>query len=270
VAGVLVLLGAIGGIAAWRLTSPAPTTAAIPPAAKRPSLAVLPIVNATGDPARDAAAAQLDNEMRSGLVRLSGVITSAASAVEPYRSRSVSLSQAARELDVRYVLDAGLRTVEGRPRVVATLVDTLTGNTVWTARLDHPVTNVAAIQNDLLQRIIAGVPITLTAEEQAARATEIPAAMQPARAKTLDTAVESPASRRPRADGDARPSVQRGASAAKPGVARRDDAPRAEPAPSRAEPAPSRPEPAPSRAEPAPATAPAPAPIPQRVIPPQS
>jgi adenylate cyclase len=194
VAGVLVALGAIGGIATWRLTSPAPTTAAIPSAGK-PSLAVLPIVNATGDTARDAITAQLDAEVRASLSRLSGLTTSPASAVLPYRSRSVSVSQAARELAVRYILDGSVRIVDGRPRVVATLVDTTTGNALWTERFDRPLTTVAAMQGDLLQRITAALPITLSAEEQAARATKNPAttpiATKPAPAKQGDTTVGS-------------------------------------------------------------------------------
>jgi adenylate cyclase len=202
VAGVLVALGAIGGIAAWRLTSPAPTTAAIP-AAGTLSLAVLPIVNATGDTGRDAITAQLDAEVRAGLSRLSGLVTSPASAVLPYRSRAVSVSQAARELHVRYVFDGSVRIVDGRPRVVATLVDTTTGNTLWTERFDRPLTTVAAMQDDLLKRIVAALPITPGAKEPAPRATK------PASAKPLDTAVDSSMTpRAPRGDAVQRQRVE--------------------------------------------------------------
>jgi adenylate cyclase len=225
VAGLVIAVVAVGGVAAWRLAGPAATTAATPPAIRKPSLAVLPIVNTSGDATRDAVTAQLDEAVRTGLSRLSGVTTSSASAVQPYRSRSVSVSQAARELDVRYVLDGSVRVADGRPRLVASLIDTSTGNTVWTERFDQTPTNVAAVQNDLVQRIIAALPITLTAEEQAARhtkktpATAAPGVKQRAPAKTLDTAV------------DAQPSSPRAAPApaATPAVAR--DTQRVEPAP---------------------------------------
>lgn len=236
VAGLVIAMVAIGGVAAWRFSGPAPTTAATPSADRKPSLAVLPIVNTSGDATRNAVTAQLDEAIRTGLSRLSGVTTSSVGAVQPYRTRSVSVSQAARELDVRYVLDTSVRVIDGRPRVVASLVDTSTGNTAWTERFDQTPTNVAAIQNDLVQRIIAALPITLTAEEQAARnaktpATAAPVAKQQAPAKTLDTAVEPRATRPPRTDADARPSSPRAASApaAKPAGAR--DTQRVESAP---------------------------------------
>jgi TolB-like protein len=190
VAGVLVALG-IGGTTTWRLPGPAGTTAAVPSVVGLPSLAVLPIVNVTGDPHHDGVAAQLDAEVRASLSRLSGLSTSMVSA------------------DVRYVLDGSVRLVDRRPRVVATLVDTLRGDVVGTGHFDRALTNVAAAQRDLVQWIIAALPITLTADEQAARASRnpapAPAVTQPAPDTPLRTTVNRPATRPPRANIEARP-----------------------------------------------------------------
>ena len=192
VAGVLVALG-IGGTTTWRLAGPAGTTAAVPSVVGLPSLAVLPIVNVTGDPHHDAVAAHLDAEVRASLSRLSGLAT-----------RTVSA-------DVRYVLDGSVRLVDRRPRVVATLVDTLRGDVVGTGHFDRALTNVAAAQRDLVQWIIAALPITLTADEQAARASRnpapTPAVTQPAPATPLRTTVDRPATRPPRANIEARPAA---------------------------------------------------------------
>jgi TolB-like protein len=232
VAGVLVALG-IGGTTTWRLAGPAGTTAAVPSVVGLPSLAVLPIVNVTGDPQHDGVAAQLDAEVRASLSRLSGLATSTVSA------------------DVRYVLDGSVRLVDRRPRVVATLVDTLTGDVVGTGHFDRPLTNVAAAQRDLVQWIIAALPITLTADEQAARASRnpapTPAVTQPAPATPLRTTVNRPATRPPRANIEARPAVSsaesstespresppaspRDSEATNSGVEPRDDTQRVEPA----------------------------------------
>jgi adenylate cyclase len=181
VAGALVALGAIGGVAVWRLTQPSPITAAIPSAVvQKPSLAVLPIANTTGDSARDAVAAQIDVEVRDSLAAFSGLVTSALTSVLPYRGRPVSVSQAARELNVRYILDGHLTIVDGRARIVASLIDTATGTTLWTDRFD--ATNVAVTEPDLLLRTIGALPIALTADEQRklrARKGPIPPAPRP-------------------------------------------------------------------------------------------
>jgi TolB-like protein len=232
VAGVLVALGAIGGLATWRLNSPAATTTTVPQAVRRPSLAVLPIVNVTGDPRRDGVAAQLDAKVRASLSRLSGLTTSTASA------------------DVRYVLDGSVRRADGRLRVVATLVDTMTGNAVGNEHFDRPLTNVAAVQHDLVQWIIAAVPITLTEEERAARAiwnpAPAPTVTQPAPARPPRTTVNRSATRPPRANIEATPAANtrqsptegprespaaspRDSEAVKPAAGPRDDAQRAAP-----------------------------------------
>ena len=246
VAAVLVTLGAVGGIAASRLATPTATTAAVPPVLPKPSLAVLPFLNATGHTGRDEFAAQLEAAVRAELSRLSGVTMPPATAVQAYRSPAVSAAQAGRELDVRFVLDGRIETVDGRPRLLASLIDVTTGQALWSERFERPLTSVAAIQHDLLQQLIATMPIALTAEEHTARA--IPRADIPAKpasatvapAKARETATVAPAERRPRTDGAARSADARPATSARPGTGRGDDtarvttAPAARPEPSRA------------------------------------
>ena len=257
VAGALVAIGAIGGVAVWRLTQPAATTAATPTAVlQKPALAVLPIVNATGDTAREALTAQVDAEVRNGLASLSGLATSPLTAVLPYRTRSVSVSQAARELNVRYILDGNLKMIDGRARIVASLIDTATGTTLWTERFD--ASNAAAAERELLLRTIGALPITLTADDQsklAARKVPVPAATPPAAARPAGPTVpkaETPAAKPPMpAPLVEQPKPAPGAEPSRPGSARRENGVRvAPPSPAREhtpapalQPAPQRPAP---------------------------
>ena len=261
VGGALVALGAIGGVAVWRLTQPAAITAAPPTAVlEKPSLAVLPIVNATGDSAREALTAQVDADVRNGLASLSGLATSPLTSVLPYRTRSVSVSQAARELNVRYILDGTMKTIEGRARIQASLIDTATGTTLWTERFD--ASNAAAAERDLLLRTIGALPITLTADDQsklAARKVAVPAATPPAAARPAGPTVPkaaTPAVKPPMpAPLVEQPKAGPGAEPARPGSARRENGSRVAP-------------PSPARDQ-MPAPAPLPAPAPQRPAPPR-
>jgi TolB-like protein len=256
VAGALVAIGAIGGVAVWRLTQPAATTAATPTAVlQKPALAVLPIVNATGDTAREALTAQVDADVRNGLASLSGLATSPLTSVLPYRTRSVSVSQAARELNVRYILDGNLKMIDGRARIVASLIDTATGTTLWTERFD--ASNAAAAERELLLRTIGALPITLTADDQsklAARKVPAPAATAPHPAGPTVPKAATPAVKPPMpAPLVEQPKAAPGAEPSRQGSARRENGSRVAPPP--------------AAREQIPAPAPAPQPVPQRPAP---
>ena len=255
VAGALVAIGAIGGVAVWRLTQPAATTAALPTAVlEKPSLAVLPIVNATGNPASEPLAAQVDADVRNGLAGLSGLSTSAMTSVLPYRTRSVSVSQAARELNVRYILDGNMRMFEGRARIVASLIDTATGTTLWTERFD--TSDGAAAARDLLMRTAGALPLTLTADDRAKlamRKAPAPAAAAPAPPRSGPPKASMPATKPPMLAPlvETSPKSGDGSETAKPGLARRENGSRVAP-------------PSPAREHaPTPGPAPAPMPLPQ-------
>jgi class 3 adenylate cyclase/TolB-like protein len=257
VAGALVAIGAIGGVAVWRLTQPAAITAATPTAVlEKPSLAVLPIVNATGDSAREALTAQVDADVRNGLASLSGLATSPLTSVLPYRTRSVSVSQAARELNVRYILDGNMKMIDGRARIVASLIDTATGTTLWMERFD--ASHVAAAERDLLLRTIGALPITLTADDQSKLAVpkaRVPAATSPAAARPASRTAPKAAAPAVKPPMPA-PLVEQlkaapGAGPSQPGSARRENGSRvAPPAPPREQIPTPAPEPAPQRPAP--------------------
>ena len=160
VAGALIALVVAVGFGAWQpwqRTAPTETIATAPVVPEQhPSLAVLPIVDLSGDPSGDSLAAQLDAAVRASLSRLSGLTTSEASA------------------DVRYVLDGSVRRLGGQPRVVATLIDTMTGEAVVAEPFDRSLTDVAVVQRDLVRWIVRALSITLTAEEQVAGITTPP------------------------------------------------------------------------------------------------
>jgi len=162
----LVLL-AIGAAASWRLyrPHPAPTAAgapAPPPALPdRPSIAVLPFANLSGDPAQDYLADGLTDNLVDALAQNPGLFVIARNATLDYRGKAVAPRTVAKDLGVRYVLEGSVQKSGDHIRVTAQLIDTVNDSHLLSQKYDRNLTNLFALEDDLSLQIAGALDVQL-------------------------------------------------------------------------------------------------------------
>jgi adenylate cyclase len=130
-----------------------------------PSIAALPFLNMSGDPAQDYLADGITEDITTALSRLRWLFVIARNSAFIYRGRSVDVRQVARELGVRYVVEGSVRTAAGRIRVTAQLVEAETGKHIWAERYDRALGDIFAVQDEITGHVVAAIEPHLYAEE---------------------------------------------------------------------------------------------------------
>jgi adenylate cyclase len=162
-----VVLLAAGAAAFWRLYPPyqAPSAAgapAAPPALPdKPSIAVLPFANLSGDPAQDYLADGLTDNLVDALAQNPGLFVIARNATLDYRGKAVAPRAAAKDLGVRYVLEGSLQKSGDRIRVTAQLIDTVNDDHLLSQKFDRNLTNLFALEDDLSLQIAGALDVQL-------------------------------------------------------------------------------------------------------------
>ena len=167
-AALAFLLLLVAGAAGWWWYDPrGPDEAGAPPLAGKPSVAVLPFANLSGE-AEDAYFADgMTDDLITDLAKVSGLVVIARNSVFAYKGRPVAAQEVARELGVRYVVEGSVRRAGGRVRINAQLVDATTGGHLWADRFDRSAADVFAVQDEVIGRIVAALAVELTPAEQA-------------------------------------------------------------------------------------------------------
>jgi adenylate cyclase len=133
--------------------------------ADRPSIAVLPFVNMSGDPEQEYFADGISEDIITGLSKLRWFFVIARNSSFTYKSMAVDVKRVARELGVRYVLEGSVRKGGNRVRITAQLIDAATGNHIWADRYDGELTDVFALQDEITRKVVAAIePKLLEAE----------------------------------------------------------------------------------------------------------
>jgi adenylate cyclase len=141
-----------------------PDSAKRPPAEK-PSIAVLPFANMSGDPEQEYFADGISEDIITGLSRLRWFFVIARNSSFAYKGKVVDMKRIARELAVRYVLEGSVRKGGNRVRITAQLIDAQSGNHLWAQRYDGDLTDVFALQDEITQKVVAAIePKLLEAE----------------------------------------------------------------------------------------------------------
>ncbi len=165
---------------AWRkpaapeVTAPAaalPSLATPLPLPDKPSIAVLPFQNMSGDPEQEFFADGITEDVITDLSRFHSLFVIARNSSFAYKGKSPDIRQVGRELGVRYVLEGSIRKSSNRIRVTGQLIDTLTGNHIWAERYDRVLEDIFAVQEEVTQAIVAAIApqIELTEHSKAAR-----------------------------------------------------------------------------------------------------
>ena len=131
----------------------------------RPSIAVLPFQNMSGDPEQDYFADGIVDDIITALSRFKFLFVIARNSSFTYKGRAVDIKQVGRELGVRYVLEGSVRKVGGRIRIAGQLIDASTGAHVWADRFEGDLGDVFALQDEITINVISAIrPKLLEAE----------------------------------------------------------------------------------------------------------
>jgi TolB-like protein/class 3 adenylate cyclase/Tfp pilus assembly protein PilF len=144
-----------------------PATLSLP---TKPSIAVLPFSNLSGDPEQEYFADGIAEEIITGLSQLRWLFVIARNSSFTFKDRHVDVRQVGDELGVRYVLEGSVRTSGNRVRIAAQLVEAQTGNHLWADRYDRALEDVFAIQDEITESVIGCIqPEVYAAEHDRAK-----------------------------------------------------------------------------------------------------
>jgi len=123
----------------------------------RPSIAVLPFANISGDPEQDYFAEGMADEIITALSRCAWLFVIARNSSFTYRGRTVDVRQVGRELGVRYVIEGSIRRSGNRLRFIGQLVDATTGAHIWADRFDGDLSNVFELQDRFTESVVSAI-----------------------------------------------------------------------------------------------------------------
>ncbi|MEJ2235257.1 MAG: tetratricopeptide repeat protein [Syntrophobacterales bacterium] len=136
------------------------------PLPDKPSIAVLPFDNLSGDPNQEYLADGISETIISALSKIPKVFIIARNSTFTYKGKPVKVQQVSRELGVRYVLEGSIQKAGDQLRVTAQLVDATTGNHIWSERYDRELKDIFVLQDDITKKIITALQVKLTEGEQ--------------------------------------------------------------------------------------------------------
>jgi adenylate cyclase len=137
------------------------------PLPDRPSIAVLPFVNMSGDPEQEYFSDGITEEIITALSKTPKLFVIARTSSFKYKGKQVDVRTVGRELGVRYVLEGSVRKAGNNVRVTAQLVDAKTGNHLWAQRYDRDLKDIFAVQDEITMKILTAMRVKLTEGEQA-------------------------------------------------------------------------------------------------------
>ncbi|WP_312016938.1 adenylate/guanylate cyclase domain-containing protein [Bradyrhizobium jicamae] len=124
------------------------------PLPDKPSIAVLPFQNMSGDPEQEYFADGVVEDIITALSRFKSLFVIARNSSFAYKGKSPDIRQVGRDLGVRYVLEGSVRRVGNRLRITAQLIDALTGAHVWADRFEGSAEDIFRLQDDVAEKVI--------------------------------------------------------------------------------------------------------------------
>jgi adenylate cyclase len=154
----------------WRWIAGAPpredgTAAKALPLPDKPSIAVLPFDNMSGDPEQEYFADGITEDIITALSKFRWFFVSARNSTFSYKGQAIDIKQVGRDLGVRYVLEGSVRKAGDRIRVTAQLIEAETGNHIWADRYDRVLADIFDLQDEMQQAIATAVEPELAGAE---------------------------------------------------------------------------------------------------------
>ncbi len=162
-------------VRAFRVTlarQPAPAASSSAPAIRlpgRPSLAVLPFTNMSGDPEQEYFADGITEDIITDVSKISGLFVIARNSSFTFKKQSVDIKEVGRKLGVRHVLEGSVRKVGTKVRINVQLIDAESGGHIWAERYDRNLEDIFVVQDEVTRRVVEALKVNLTGIEQARR-----------------------------------------------------------------------------------------------------
>ena len=171
---IIVLLVVAGGLIGWNIylqqskkVEPASVEKMAFPLPDKPSIAVLPFENMSGDPGQDYFSDGLTDQIINTLSKIRNLFVIARNSTFTYKGKPVKIQQVAEDLGVKYVLEGSVQKTADRIRITAQLIDAIRGYHVWSERYDREPKDIFDIQDDITMEITKALQIELLHGEQA-------------------------------------------------------------------------------------------------------
>ena len=143
--------------------TPPATTVELP---DKPSIAVLPFANMSGDPEQEYFSDGISEDIITDLSKISGLFVISRNSSFVYKGKSVNVQQVGRDMGVRYVLEGSVRKAGNKVRITAQLIDSNTNGHVWADRFDRDLEDIFAVQDEVTEKIVSALEVKLTQAEQ--------------------------------------------------------------------------------------------------------
>ena len=169
VVGVVVLIAGLGIYSYRHAAQPAKATAEstpVLPLPDKPSIAVLPFQNMSGNPGEDWYSDGLTETLITDLSKWGALFVIARNSSFAYKGKAVDARHVGRELGVRYLLEGSVQRTADRVRINAQLIEAETGRHIWAQRYDRSRADIFAIQDDIADKIVTELDVKLVAGEQ--------------------------------------------------------------------------------------------------------
>ena len=137
------------------------------PLPDKPSLAVLPFDNLSGDASQDYFSDGITESIITALSNVSNLFVIARNSTFTYKGKPVKVQQVAEELGVRYVLEGSVQRSGDRVRITAQLIDALTGHHLWAEQYERTFGDIFTLQDDITEHVTLALQVKLTEGEQA-------------------------------------------------------------------------------------------------------
>ena len=137
------------------------------PLPDKPSIAVLPFVNMSGDPDQEYIADGISESMITGLSKTPEMFVIARNSTFTYKGKPVKVKQVSEELGVRYVLEGSVQKEGGKLRINAQLIDAIRGHHLWAEKYDRDLKDLFALQDEITKKVITELQVKLTDGEYA-------------------------------------------------------------------------------------------------------
>ena len=151
---------------------PPPSSVAIPiaqpsalPFPDKPSIAVLPFANVSGDPAQEYFSDGVTDQIITDLSKLPGLFVIDRNSSFTYKGKALKVQQVSRELGVRLVLEGSARKTSDGVRIAVQLVDATTGANIWADRFDRPLRDIFAVQDEIVRKIVTTLDLVFKLRE---------------------------------------------------------------------------------------------------------
>ncbi len=136
------------------------------PLPDKPSLVVLPFTNMSNDSEQDYFSDGITEDITSDLSKISSLFVISRNSAFTYKGKAVKLPEVSRELGVRYVVEGSVRKAGNQVRITAQLIDATQDQHLWSERYDRPLTELFALQDEIRQKIVLALKVTLMPDEQ--------------------------------------------------------------------------------------------------------